>query len=104
MSSLEEDILRIAALRGRHDTAALVEQAQAPEPISWAELQRCTSTEGIEPDRDLAFSDALPERLRRFFRDAERPLNAMWCYNLWHRVRDEDLVIQAITAAIRRRP
>ena len=102
MADLDEDIARIAALRGVKPEA-YVAQAHAPPRISYADLKAVVSIpDGFDPTRDLLFFDRLPPAVRAFIREQERPLVAAAVYRIWYEVRDESLVCQAIRHTLRR--
>lgn len=107
MTDLDDDIRRIAGMRGRtiDETERLVADAAAAPPISYAALYRCLSMEGVIPAHDLEWFDHLPQALRDLIREEPTPINSMWVYRLWFEVRDESLVVEALRHVIaKRRP
>lgn len=99
MSDLENDIARIAALRGRGaDTADLIEQqARGDQRIAWADVDLI-----FKPNPnvygDIAVYDALPEALRLCLREHSvvAPLNAMAVMNLLRAGKSVDAIIVAV--------
>lgn len=94
MSQLDDDIARIAALRGRpvnyytdrqpvraHPTPDQIGQIFHPSP-DW--------------DRDLRVYDRLPPRSRGYISDAVLPLNAQWWASLLSAFGDEEEIISQV--------
>lgn len=99
MSSLEDDIARIAALRGRKgDTAALIEaQALGDRRIAWVQVDSLFAAPA-DPKRDLEAYDDLPAELRACFREAPtlKPMNAMAALTLLEAGKSVDAIIGAV--------
>ncbi len=114
MSSLDEEIARIAALRGRKPEDVAVLQAQqehVQRRIAYTDIEAI-----LRPNKDiygdLAAHDALPQRLREYFLDvhhhqAQAPLNATAAMDLLARGKSVDAIIGAMQqrlSATARRP
>jgi len=75
VTTLEDDIARIAALRGK-PTNYYTDPALRPErPLSQQLLDNLFSMPP-SPERDLRFYDQLPDESRRFVSEAPLPINA----------------------------
>lgn len=94
MPTLDEDIARIAALRGR-SAEPYVAAAHQPPRLTRPAVMRIL-TPNPHPQHDIAFFDALPAKSREFIRGREEPLNAMWWTHLLHETKDEDAIIKAV--------
>ena len=105
MTDLDDDIRRIAALRGQRAEFYQAAQREAEKPrISWALVDMiATIPEGFDPSRDLEWFDRLPPAIRAAVRELDLQLNSMAIYSVWFEVRDESLVLQTIATAIRRK-
>lgn len=94
--ALEDDIARIAAIRGRRP-----EDYAAGPPRRPIQRDACDRilVANPSPSRDLDFYDQLPEKSRAFIRNHDAwPLNAMWWwYTLRDTGQDEDELIKAVT-------
>lgn len=114
MGTLEEEISRIAALRGRKPedvTALQEEQAHVQRRVAFDDIERILMP---NPDvyADIAAQDALPPRLREYFLDvhhhqAKAPLNAQAALNLLQQGKSVDAIIGAMQqrlSATARRP
>ena len=103
MTTLDEDIARIAALRGKpveHYTAAEARRREARRMINPLTLGRI-GTPSSDARLDLAAYDRLPERSRRFIISCAAPINALvWRDLLADLDGDEDALIDAVRAAI----
>lgn len=99
MTALDDEIARIAALRGRtSDTASLIaEQARAQRRIPWADIDLIFDA-NPNPTADLAAYDALPEAVRTVLREAPvlAPLNAAAALRLIEMGKDVDAIIKAV--------
>lgn len=99
MSQLDDDIARIAALRGRGADAPelIAEQARGERRIAWADVDLIFKP-NPEVYADIAAYDALPERLRLFLREhsVAAPLNAMAVMRLLQSGKTMDDIIGAV--------
>lgn len=99
MSQLDDDIARIAALRGRGaDAPALIaEQARGDRRIAWAQVDMLFSAPA-DPERDMLAYDELPEALRDCFRRAPtlKPMNATAALSLLEAGKSVDAIIGAV--------
>lgn len=97
MSRLDDDIARIAALRGR--------------PVNYYTDRQTERTRAIPPDqighlfapspdwaRDLRVYDRLPARSRGYISDAVLPLNAQWWRSLLDAYGPEEEIISLVEA------
>lgn len=99
MSSLEDDIARVAALRGRKgDTQALIEEAEhLKRRVAWADVDMLfQAPESAHTDMDAY--DELPQPLRDCFREAPtlKPMNATAALRLIQRGVPVDSIIKAV--------
>ena len=92
MSQLEDDIARVAALRGR---SAPVPQKRQINGVSLGMLLIM----GPDPRRDLQALDDLPEASRRFITTWPRPINSVaWSNMLDEHDGDEQFLIRTFHA------
>ena len=95
MPTLDDEIARVAALRGcgvADVHAAASERRRYPTRPEVEVILRSNP----DPADDLAHFDILPSRSRAFIRDQQRPLNAHVWAELLQRVGDEDEIIKAV--------
>lgn len=104
MSTLEDDIARIAALRGRGaETEALVErQAHVERRIAWAAVDMLFQP-NPDPQADMLAFDELPRALRDCFRAApvDKPMNARAALDLVATGKSVDAIIAAVQHRLR---
>ena len=101
MSTLEDDIARIAALRGRTvaDVLASAEAHKRKLPIAVIDtILHPTS----DSRADLEFFDALPADSRAFLREHEKMLNAVAWAGALEAGYDEALLIEAVEWRLRK--
>ncbi len=98
MGQLEDDIARIAALRGRQPEELLerARRGRFPERHEAEAILRANPN----VDRDLDWYDRLPAKSREFIRSQTIPLNAAAWYSLLHETGNEDEIIKAVTYLI----
>lgn len=115
MGQLEDEIARVAALRGRkpEDVAALQEQqAYVARRVAYADIEAILKAPSADPWGDMLAQDALPQRLREYFIDvhahqAKAPLNATEALKLLAQGKSVDAIIGAMQqrlSATARRP
>lgn len=99
MGQLEDDIARIAALRGRKaDTADLIDQQQRGDRrIAWVQIDALFGAHP-DPKADLEAYDELPAALRACFREAPtlKPMNATAALDLVRAGKSVDAIIAAV--------
>lgn len=97
MTTLDDDIARIAALRGRtpEQAARAIAAAHAPRYPQRSEVDRILV---MTPDTDLDLRayEALPPKSRAFIRESPRPLNACAWAELLVLTQNEDEIIKAV--------
>lgn len=98
MTALDNDISRIAALRGRtpEQAARAIAAAHAPRYPHRHEVDRIFAMSGATDD-DFRAYEALPPKSRAFIRESPRPLNAVAWADLLVLTQNEDEIIKAVT-------
>ncbi len=105
MSDLDDEIARIAALRGAKPEFYQAAARELAKPrVTWTAVDAmATIPEGFDPTRDMLWFDRLPPAVRARIREHDNMLNSAAIYRVWFELLDESLVIEAIGAAIRRK-
>lgn len=100
MSDLDEEIARIAALRGR--SMAEVGELQARQAleqrrIPWSAIDQLFSPH-VDPWADMLAYDELPAALRACFREAQtiKPMNATMALELLAQGKGVDAIVGAV--------
>lgn len=99
MSSLEDDIARIAALRGRPAPNYQADAQRQARHLPSGYAARLFSG-NPNPRDDLAFFDRLPQRSRDFIRECWWPLNAGWWAEILIGGVPEDVICDAVLAQL----
>lgn len=99
MTDLDDDIARVAALRGRGaETQALQDrQAHLKRRVAWSEIDDVLKAPA-DPHADMLAYDELPQALRDCFREAPtlKPINAVAALRLVEAGREVDSIIEAV--------
>jgi hypothetical protein len=105
MSALEDDIARIARLRGRDPAEALARAREAQERLpDPSRLLALIFTMDGDTEHDLLVFDRLPPASRQFIYSAPRPINSrIWRDALAILSQREDVLIDLVKAKLETR-
>jgi hypothetical protein len=95
--ALDEDIARVAAMRGQNTAEALAKAARLAQPDLKRDMVALILKPSPDERQDIRWFDMLPPASRAFIRECETPLSSTWwAWNLHESGYQEDELIKAV--------